>query len=111
VAAMLVAACYSARALCLDILKTRDACEQITAAGPFDILLNNAGTNRPKPITEATEADYDAVLGLNLRSAFFVAQAVAPGMIAAGQGGALIHIGSQIGHVGGANRSLYCASK
>jgi NAD(P)-dependent dehydrogenase (short-subunit alcohol dehydrogenase family) len=77
----------------------------------FDILVNNAGTNRPMPVTEVSETDYDAVLGLNLRSAFFVAQRCVVAMIAAGLRGSLIHIGSQMGHVAGANRSLYCASK
>ena len=80
-------------------------------ASPFDILVNNAGTNRPKPIGEVSEADYDAVLGLNLKSAVFVAQAVARGLIAAGKTGSLIHIGSQMGHVALAGRTLYCASK
>jgi NAD(P)-dependent dehydrogenase (short-subunit alcohol dehydrogenase family) len=77
----------------------------------FDILVNNAGTNRPKPITAVTEADYDAVLDLNLKSAFFVAQHCVAKMIAGGARGSLIHIGSQMGHVGGPNRTLYCASK
>lgn len=77
----------------------------------FDILVNNAGTNRPKSVTEVSEADYDAVLDLNLKSAFFVAQAAARRMIEAGAGGSLVHMGSQMGHVGGPKRSLYCASK
>lgn len=77
----------------------------------FDILVNNAGTNRPKPMVDVDEADYDAVLDLNVKSAFFVAQACVRAMLAAGKGGSLIHIGSQMGHVGGPNRSLYCASK
>jgi NAD(P)-dependent dehydrogenase (short-subunit alcohol dehydrogenase family) len=77
----------------------------------FDILVNNAGTNRPKPMTEVDEADYDAVLDLNVKSAFFVAQACVRRLLAAGKPGSLIHIGSQMGHVGGPNRSLYCASK
>lgn len=77
----------------------------------FDILVNNAGTNRPKPMIDATEADFDAVIGLNVKSAFFVAQAAAKSLIVAGRFGSLIHIGSQMGHVGGPNRSLYCASK
>lgn len=77
----------------------------------FDILVNNAGTNRPKPMTDATEADFDAVMGLNVKSAFFVAQAAARSLIAARRPGSLIHVGSQMGHVGGPNRSLYCASK
>lgn len=77
----------------------------------FDILVNNAGTNRPKPMTEVSEDDYDTVLDLNLKSAFFVAQACVRQMIVAEIRGSLIHIGSQMGHVGGAKRSLYCASK
>ena len=77
----------------------------------FDILVNNAGTNRPKPMTDVSEADYDAVLDLNVKSAFFVTQACVRQMLAGGRSGSLIHIGSQMGHVGGPNRSLYCASK
>lgn len=77
----------------------------------FDILVNNAGTNRPKPMMEVTTADYDAVLDLNVRSAFFVTQGCVRQMLAQGKAGSLIHIGSQMGHVGGPNRSLYCASK
>ncbi len=77
----------------------------------FDILVNNAGTNRPKSMTEVSEADYDAVLDLNVKSAFFVAQGCVRRMLAEGKSGSLIHIGSQMGHVGGPNRSLYCASK
>ena len=57
------------------------------------------------------EADYDAVLGLKVKSAFFVAQACVKQILAEGLPGSLIHIGSQMGHVGGPNRSLYCASK
>jgi NAD(P)-dependent dehydrogenase (short-subunit alcohol dehydrogenase family) len=77
----------------------------------FDVLVNNAGTNRPMLMTDVGEADYDAVVGLNVKSAFFVAQACVRRMIAGGTAGSLIHIGSQMGHVGGVNRSLYCASK
>ncbi len=77
----------------------------------FHILVNNAGTNRPKPIWDVSEEDYDAVLDLNTKSAFFVAQAVAQRMLAEGVKGSIIHIGSQMGHVGGPNRTLYCASK
>lgn len=81
------------------------------ARSAFEILVNNAGTNRPKPMHEVSEADYDAVLDLNVKSAFFVAQACVRSMIAQQVGGSLIHMGSQMGHVGGPNRSLYCASK
>ena len=89
-----------------------DAVKAFFAARPaFDILVNNAGTNRPKPMMDVSEEDYDAVYDLNVKSAFFVAQAVVQRMIAEGIGGSLIHIGSQMGHVGGPNRSLYCGSK
>ncbi len=82
------------------------------AARPaFHILVNNAGTNRPKPMWEVSEEDYDAVYDLNVKSAFFVAQACAQRMIAEGASGSMIHMGSQMGHVGGPNRSLYCGSK
>jgi NAD(P)-dependent dehydrogenase (short-subunit alcohol dehydrogenase family) len=101
----------SAEPLQLDVMGIADAAARIAAHGPFDILVNNAGTNRPKPITEASEEDFDAVLDLNVKAAYFVAQAAAKGMIDAGIKGSIIHIGSQMGHVGGQNRTLYCASK
>ena len=78
---------------------------------PFDILINNAGCNRPRSFVDVTVEDYDAVLELNLKAAFFVAQSVAKGMIGAGRGGSIIDMSSQMGQVGGADRSLYCASK
>ena len=82
------------------------------AARPaFHILVNNAGTNRPMPMMDVSEDDFDAVLDLNLKSAFFVAQACVQKMIAENVPGSLIHMTSQMGHVGGQNRSLYCASK
>jgi NAD(P)-dependent dehydrogenase (short-subunit alcohol dehydrogenase family) len=82
-----------------------------TARPAFHILVNNAGTNRPKPMWEASEDDYDAVMDLNVKSAFFVAQACVKQMLADSVQGSLIHVTSQMGHVGGPNRSLYCGSK
>jgi NAD(P)-dependent dehydrogenase (short-subunit alcohol dehydrogenase family) len=101
----------AADALALDVLDVAATARAITAASPFDVLVNNAGTNRPKPITEVTEDDYDAVLDLNLRAAFFLAQAVARRLMAAQRPGSIINVSSQMGHVGAANRSIYCASK
>jgi NAD(P)-dependent dehydrogenase (short-subunit alcohol dehydrogenase family) len=100
-----------AQAAVLDVSDLAAVAAFFAAREPFHILVNNAGTNRPKPIWEVSEADYDAVLDLNLKSAFFVAQACAKRMIATTTPGSLIHMGSQMGHVGGPNRSLYCASK
>jgi NAD(P)-dependent dehydrogenase (short-subunit alcohol dehydrogenase family) len=98
-------------ALRLDVMDLASVKSVIAQAAPFDILVNNAGGNRPKPFVEVTEDDFDAVLDLNLKAAFFVAQAVTARMIEAGVRGSIIHMGSQMGHVGGARRSLYCASK
>jgi NAD(P)-dependent dehydrogenase (short-subunit alcohol dehydrogenase family) len=100
-----------AQALPLDVAEIEEAGARIARAGPFDALVNNAGTNRPAAFPDVTPADFDAVMSLNLRAAFFAAQAVARGMIAAGTGGAIVHVSSQMGHVGGARRSVYCASK
>ncbi len=102
---------HSAGTLTLDVTDTDATADAIASQPPIDILVNNAGTNRPKPMQDVVPDDYDAVLGLNLRSAYFVAQAVAKALIAAEKPGALIHMSSQMGHVGGADRSLYCASK
>ena len=100
-----------AEAVVLDVSDLAAVGAFFAGAPAFDILVNNAGINRPMPMTQVSEADYDAVLDLNLKSAFFVAQGCVRAMLAVGKRGSLIHIGSQMGHVGGPNRSLYCASK
>ena len=101
----------SAEPRVMDVSDPHTAAEAIAECGPIDILVNNAGTNRPAAFLDVTVADFDAILDLNLRAAFFVAQAVARGQAAAGQGGSIIHMSSQMGHVGGARRTAYCASK
>lgn len=101
----------AADAVALDVNDTQAFAAMLEGRPAYDIFVNNAGTNRPKSFTEVTEDDYDAVMGLNLRAAFFAAQLVTKGMIAAGLAGSIIHISSQMGHVGGPNRTLYCASK
>jgi NAD(P)-dependent dehydrogenase (short-subunit alcohol dehydrogenase family) len=100
-----------AEPLVLDVTDLEAVRAAIDAQAPFDVLVNNAGTNRPAQFLEVTEQDYDAVTNLNQRAAFFVAQAVARGMVQAGRGGSIIHISSQMGHVGGAKRTVYCMSK
>nr|WP_246438405.1 SDR family oxidoreductase [Novosphingobium piscinae] len=110
-AAAIRAAGGQAEAAVLDVSDLAAVSAFFADRPAFHVLVNNAGTNRPKPMWEVSEADYDAVLDLNLKAAFFVAQACARRMMAEGASGSLIHIGSQMGHVGGPNRSLYCASK
>ena len=100
-----------ADAAVLDVADLAAVTAFFAARPAFHVLVNNAGTNRPKPFHEVSEADYDTVLDLNLKASFFVAQGCVQQMLAEEVRGSLIHIGSQMGHVGGPGRSLYCASK
>ena len=101
----------SAETLIIDIADVERAGEALAALGPVDILVNNAGGNRPAPLLDVTVEDFDAVMGINVRGAYFCAQAVAREMVAAKRGGVIIHMSSQMGHVGGPRRTVYCASK
>jgi NAD(P)-dependent dehydrogenase (short-subunit alcohol dehydrogenase family) len=67
--------------------------------------------NRPQPFIEVSVENFDTIMGLNVRAAFFAAQAIARRMIAAQRPGSIINMSSQMGHVGAAGRSVYCASK
>jgi len=95
----------------LDLADIRETGARVQQAGPFDILLNSAGLARHAPADSTTPGDFDAVMAVNLRGAYFLTQAVARGLLAAGQPGSLINISSQMGHVGGLERAVYCASK
>ena len=83
----------------------------VAAAEPFDVLVNNAGTNKPTPFLDVTTEQYDTVMDLNVRAAFFAAQAVARRLAEAGRPGSIINVTSQMGHVGWDDRSVYCTSK
>lgn len=102
---------WGARELPLDVADVAATAAAVAAAGPFDILVNAAGLARHAPAAETTQEDFDAVAAVNLRGAYFLTQAVARGLLAAGRGGSLINISSQMGHVGGIDRALYCATK
>ena len=101
----------SADALALDVTDLDAVAKAVASAPPFDIFLNNAGGNRPRPFVEVSVDDFDAIMGLNVRAAFFAAQAVARRMIALQRPGSIINMSSQMGHVGALNRTVYCASK
>lgn len=100
-----------ARALVCDILDSAQVAQRIEALERVDILVNNAGGNMPEPFVQVTEERLDRILDLNIRAAFLVAQAAARRMIAGGRGGSIIHMSSQMGHVGAANRTVYCMTK
>lgn len=101
----------SAEALVLDVTDVAGVKQEIAAQPVFDILINNAGANRPGPMIEAVEKDFDHVMELNVRATYFLTQVVARKMIDRGEGGVVINTSSQMGHVGGIDRSIYCASK
>ncbi len=100
-----------ADALPLDVTDIAPTAAAVAAAEPFDVFVNNAGMNRPRSFVEVSAEDYDAIMGLNVRAAFFLAQAVARRLVGAGRPGSIVNVSSQMGHVGGANRTVYCASK
>ncbi|MEM6832213.1 MAG: SDR family oxidoreductase, partial [Pseudomonadota bacterium] len=85
-----------------DILKKIDALDRL------DILVNNAGTNTPQPFLEVEDAVLDRMLDLNVRAAFRIARASARKM---GDGGSIVNMSSQMGHVGSPRRTVYCMTK
>ena len=111
VAAALRKSGLKADALALDVTDLDTMRTAIAAAEPFNILINNAGTNRPGPFLDTKVEDFDYVLNINVRAAYFVAQAVARRLVEAKQPGSIINVSSQMGVVGSPRRTLYCASK
>jgi NAD(P)-dependent dehydrogenase (short-subunit alcohol dehydrogenase family) len=97
--------------LTLDVRDVEATKKTIATQAPFDILINNAGTNRPAPFVDVKVEDFDFVFSLNVRAAYFVAQAVAKPLVEAKKPGSIINMSSQMGHVGGATRTVYCATK
>lgn len=102
---------FKAGSAVLDVTDRRAVERLVDEEGPFQILVNNAGLARHAPFVDATEDEYDSVMDINVKAAFFVAQAVSWGLMSAELPGSIINISSQMGHVGGPKRAVYCASK
>lgn len=100
---------WSAEALAFD--QSDLAAVENAFQDPFDIVLNSAGLARHSAAVDTTSDDFDAVMQLNLKGAYFLSAHAAKALMAAGKPGSIIHISSQMGHVGGVDRALYCASK
>lgn len=94
-----------------DVTNINSFNDLVVNSKDIHIFCNNAGTNIPKPIDEITEQNYDEVMNINLKAAFFAAKSVYMHMKERGIKGSIINMSSQMGHVGAANRTLYCASK
>lgn len=102
---------WKASFLQLDVADVLEVQVSIDRHGPFDVLVNSAGLARHTPAIETSPEDFDAVMNVNLRGAYFVTQCVARGLMAVGKPGSLINMSSQMAHVGGIDRAVYCASK
>jgi NAD(P)-dependent dehydrogenase (short-subunit alcohol dehydrogenase family) len=94
-----------------DVTDAAAVAETIAALGALDVVVNSAGANIPEPFLDVSEEHLDSLVALNLKGVFLVTQAAVRAMVAAGKPGTVINISSQMGHVGDANRSVYCATK
>ncbi len=97
--------------LVMDIADIDGMRDVLKPLGGLDVLINSAGIARHTPALETKPEDYDAVSDINMRGAYFLSVGVAHGMIDAGIKGSIINITSQMGHIGGIDRAVYCATK
>jgi 3-oxoacyl-[acyl-carrier protein] reductase len=113
VAAKITALGRRALALKMDVTKrltVEQAAAQARAFGPLQILVNNAGINKPTDFDQVTDKDWDSIVDANLKGPFLVSQVFLPLLKDAG-GGAITHIGSVSGQYGGPRTAHYAASK
>ncbi len=109
--AEMTSAGFNAEARALDVGDLAAVKTAISDIGPVDVLVNAAGLARHTAALETEASDYDAVMDVNLKGAYFLSTEVARGLMAVGRKGSIIHISSQMGHVGGIDRAVYSASK
>ena len=95
----------------LDVNNESDVKNLIQNSDPFEILVNNAETNRPAKLVDTKIEDFDYVMSLNVRSVVSLTKVVVDKMIKNKVKGSIINVSSQMGHVGGSNRTTYCSSK
>jgi len=102
---------WSTEQLELDMTHTEATAKAISALPRLDIYVNSAGLARHGPALETRPVDFDAVADINWKAAHFSAREAARKMMEGGNGGSIITISSQMGHVGGIDRTVYAASK
>jgi NAD(P)-dependent dehydrogenase (short-subunit alcohol dehydrogenase family) len=106
-----VAAATGGSVIVCDVSEGALVRDVIRSLHAVDVLVTCAGGNRPEPFLDVEESALDWAWGVNVRGAFLAAQGAAQRMRERGDGGAIVHVTSQMGHVGAANRSVYCAMK
>ena len=99
-----------ARAVEADVSDAAAVQRMAAAVGAVDVLVINAGILQEQPFLETTEADWDRVLGVDLKAVFLVCRAFIPGMLARGQG-SIVNIASDLGLLGRERYAAYCAAK
>ncbi|MEL6685972.1 MAG: SDR family oxidoreductase [Pseudomonadota bacterium] len=102
---------FTVQAIAMDVTDIAATEASVAEYGPFDILVNSAGLAIHSPAVDTKEADFDAVSDINFKGAYFLTRAVAKGLQDAGKPGSLINITSQMAHVGGIDRAVYCGTK
>ena len=100
-----------ASALKMDVADVPAMEQHFSQMPAFDVIVNAAGMARHGPSMDTELDDYQAVMDVNCRGAYFISQLAARRMAAEKIAGSIIHISSQMGHVGGQDRAVYCASK
>jgi NAD(P)-dependent dehydrogenase (short-subunit alcohol dehydrogenase family) len=107
----LLAEGLEANALLMDVAQVEQTQALVEQHGPFDVLVNSAGLARHGKAIDTQPEDFDAVMNINLKGAYFLTQSVAKGLLKHNRPGSLINISSQMAHIGGQERAVYCASK
>jgi 2-deoxy-D-gluconate 3-dehydrogenase len=110
-AKLVAAAGRKLSAVAADLSSVEPIPRVMAEAGAIDILVNNAGIIRRADSVDFSEADWDAVMDVNLKVAFFLSQAAARAWIAAGRGGKIIQVASMLSFQGGLRVPSYAASK
>lgn len=102
---------YSARPFAFDLSNIALFEKSLKDHPTFDILVNSAGVARHQNFLDVQATAYRESMQINLDALFWVSQAVSRRLVAENRPGSLIHVSSQMGHVGGPKRTVYCATK
>jgi NAD(P)-dependent dehydrogenase (short-subunit alcohol dehydrogenase family) len=111
VAAVIRASGGTARTALGDVTDHEEIVRVLSGLPTHDIVVNAAGGNRPQPFADVEIDTFDALFALNVRGLFSVSQYAARRMISEGKRGVIVHVSSQMGHVGAVNRTVYCGTK